>query len=98
MTIPTTDGRARKVGKNQYKIIKMLHECGANGATTKEIQSATGIELRSVQAIMVRLGERGLAQKFALRKNKNRWYYSENADTYLTHWPKFPPHADASSR
>lgn len=92
------DGRSLKVGKTQYKVIKLLHTLGASGATTKEIEDATGMSDRMVRLVLQRLNERGLVQKFALRHNKNKWYYSENADIYLTHWPKFPPLTEASSR
>jgi len=92
------DGRSLKVGKTQYKVIKLLHTLGASGATTKEIEDATGMSDRMVRLVLQRLNERGLVQKFALRHNKNKWYYSENADTYLAHWPKFPPLTEASSR
>jgi len=51
-----------------------------------------------VQYSMKRLYEFGLVKKFDLKHNKNKWYYSEIAADFLTHWPALPPCAQASSR
>jgi DNA-binding Lrp family transcriptional regulator len=97
MTKPT-DGRSLTIKKTQYDLLMALHTAGATGCTTAELHETTGISLRGVQYSLKRLANRGLVTKFALRHNKNKWYYSEVAADYLTSWPAVPPSAKASSR
>jgi len=93
-----TDKRSLLIKKTQYDLLMALHKVGAKGYTTAELQENTGIPLRSVQDSLKRLANRGLVTKFALRHNKNKWYYSEVAADYLTFWPAVPPSAQTSSR
>jgi DNA-binding MarR family transcriptional regulator len=90
--------QARHIGKTQFAVLKNLHTAGAKGATTLELQAATGLHLRSIQRAVKQLDDRGLVKKFNLKHNKHRWYYSEVATDYLTFWPALPPHAKSSSR
>ncbi len=87
-----------RIGKSQYKLLLILHAAGAEGCTTAELESKTKLHIRTVQYSMKRLHEFGLVQRFNLKHNKHRWYYSENAADFLTHWPQLPPNAKASSR
>ena len=93
-----TDGRSLTIKKTQYDLLTALHTAGSKGCTTAELHETTGISLRGVQDSLKRLANKGLVTKFALRHNKNKWYYSEVAADYLTHWPAAPPQAKSSSR
>ena len=88
----------RRIGKSQYKLLLILHAAGATGCTTAELETKTKLHIRTVQYSMKRLYEFGLVKKFDLKHNKNKWYYSEIAADFLTHWPALPPCAQASSR
>ena len=87
-----TKYQSRHVGKTQFEILKTLHTAEGKGATTLEIQVATGLHLRSIQRAVRQLNDRGLVTKFNLKHNKHRWYYSKVADDYLAFWPALPPH------
>ena len=93
-----TDGRSSVIKKTQYDLLLALHSAGATGCTTAELHEQTGICLRGVQDSLKRLSHKGLVIKFALRHNKNKWYYSELAEDFLTYWPQVPPSALASTR
>ena len=95
--MPRVKYQSVKLGKNQHELLQVLHAAGATGYTTKELVEITGFHIRSVQDTMKRLAERALVKKFALRHNKNKWYYSEIAEDFLTHWPALPPQAKSST-
>lgn len=88
----------RRLGKSQYDLLTALSSAKASGCTTAELKEETQLDLRTIQDSMRRLYSRGLVDKKILKHNKNRWYYSEIAGDFLTHWPALPPHAKISSR
>lgn len=96
--MPQSKFKSHRIGKSQYELLLILHAAGATGCTTAQLEEATGLHIRTIQDSMRRLNDRGLVKKFALRRKKNKWYYSEIASDFLTHWPALPPHAKTSSR